>query len=142
MKTQQDIAGMALELGRLIRKEMDVHGGDAESPIRMHAACFIAERPGITMSAFAQLMKISPSTATTFIDRLVRAKLTLRKADPRNRKIVHLHLTPRGMKAVEGHLKRKQALLKKVFSRLSATDRTHLRRIFSLLLAHSPSSHD
>lgn len=142
-QSHDDIAGMALELGRLIRKAMVTHGGDIQSPVRMHALCFISDNPGIRMSALASLMKISPSTATAFIDKLVRAKLVRRTADPHNRKIVCLQLTPQGVKAMGEHQKLKRVLLKKVFAKLAAKDRVHLQRIFSILLSTaSPSSND
>lgn len=142
IQKHDDIAGMAMELGRLIRKEM-AQGDDEQSPIRMHALCFIKEHPKMRMSDLASLMKISPSTATTFIDRLVKAKLVRRMADKENRKIVCLQLTPQGSKAMAEHHKRKQLLLKKIFAVLSPSDKAHLTRIFSLLLADSDNpSHD
>lgn len=141
IQKHDDIAGMAMELGRLIRKEM-TQSDETQSPIRMHALCFIHEYPGVRMSELASLMKISPSTATAFIDKLVRAKLVRRSADEKNRKIVCLYLTANGLRACTEHQKSKKQILKKIFGKLSAADRTHLQRIFSLLLADSDSSHD
>jgi DNA-binding MarR family transcriptional regulator len=141
MKNKRDIAGMTLELGRLIRREMDANA-DGESALRMHGACYVAEHPDLTMTEFAAFMKSSKSTATEFVDRLVKADVVRRVQDDRNRKTVRLRLTPNGRRAVSLHLKRKQAVLKKLFSRLSAADRGELERIFSLLLGSSPTSHD
>ena len=56
---------------------------------------------------------------------------------------MRLRLTPEGAKAVARHAKRKQRILKNLFSRLSDKDAAHLERIFSLLLdPRSPRSHD
>lgn len=143
IQKQDDTAGMAMEFGRLIRKEM-AHGDDKQSPIRMHALGFIHDHKNMRMSELASLMKISPSTATAFIDKLVESKLVRRTTDKENRKIVCLQLTAQGEKAMAEHQKCKQQVLKKIFSVLSPADRAHLNRIFSLLLTHadSSSSHD
>ncbi len=144
MKHQDDIAGMTMELGRLIRREMSGQCGKNQSPLQLHALAFIQEHPGMTMSEFASHMNVSPSTATVFVDRLVRLTFVKRNADKTNRKMVRLLLTPQGGKVLTENKKLKQLVLHKIFAPLSSADKKELARIFSLLLTHtdSPSSHD
>lgn len=142
MNNRDDIAGMTMDLGRLIRQSIAAHPDQACSVLQMHALDFIEDHKGLTMSQFAEMMKISPSTATVFIDKLVRSKLVKRGVDAQNRKIIRLQLTPHGSDVMAENRKCKQAVLKKIFAPLSSKDRMELARIFSLILDRSSSSHD
>lgn len=137
-----DIAGMTLELGRLVRKTMARKGASDESPILLHGLSFIGEEKDMTMTEFASAMNISRSTATVFVDRMAKKGLVARAASKENRRTVILRLTAKGKTAVRKHEKLKQAAFEKVFAVLSPSDRKNLARIFTLILASSPSSHD
>lgn len=137
MRRHKDIAGMTLELGRLIRKEMAKKCSCPEGPVRLQALQFLAEQPGVTMSAFAEAMQISPSTATELVDRLSRAMFVKRSFDKKNRRIVRLAITPKGMAVFAKYQKEKQKVLKAMFSTLSSADRKKLESIFSKILTHS-----
>lgn len=140
-KERNDLADMAMELGRMVRKAIATEGAKEESPILMHGLSFIAEKPGMTMTAFAASMQTSPSTATMFVNKLAKAGLVARAADKDNRRSVLLRLTPKGARTVAKHRRMKQAAFAKVFAALSPADRKTLERIFSLLTS-TDDSHD
>lgn len=140
MKDQLDLAGMTMELGRLIRKKMQQEK-NAPSPIRLHALGFLEEHPGIRMSAFASLMKVSPSTATAVVDRLVSTGLVKRSLDPANRRIVCLRLTEKGKTTAATHASCKAKILHDIFGALKPTDRKELARIFRTLLDRIHDAH-
>ncbi len=133
MQRKDDVIGLTLELGRVIRRAMALNMpefGDM-SPSKLHGLLLIQEREKITMKEFARMMSISASTASDLIDRWVKQGLVKRTQDSENRRQIFLTLTTKGHKVVTTNNKCKQAILTKVFSSLSASDRKELTRILS-----------
>lgn len=57
----------------------------------------VRETPGITPAQLARKMEIAPASATVSIRRLEEAGLLRREPDERDRRVVHLTLTPAGV---------------------------------------------
>ena len=79
-KTGDDIITLALALSRHMRRmavQSQAKGGT--NMMRSLALTSIKETPNMTMSDFAKAMKISGSSATTFVDRLCKEKWVKRK---------------------------------------------------------------
>lgn len=102
------------ELGRVMRKKMMKSGKDDLHFGQLHVLAFAAEKPGITMSEIAELMQVSSPTATSFVDRLAKIGLLVRKHDTKNRTLVRLKITSEGKTL----LKRKMAEKRKSFALL------------------------
>jgi DNA-binding MarR family transcriptional regulator len=135
MNASPDIASLALELSRLLRRRMSEDGSfGGLSLLRCHALTWIREHDRITMSDFAEGMRISPSAATTFVDRLCRDGWVAREPDPANRKLVHLRVTPAGEQALAEHALEKRAFLDKALMLIPDADRNHLQRILIQLV--------
>jgi DNA-binding MarR family transcriptional regulator len=132
-RPSDDLIHMSLDLSRLFRRTMQCGMGEANF-LQLHALSIIGEHERLTMSAFANAMNISPSSATEFADRLLRSGFIQRITEPKNRRAVLLVLTPLGRKMIQGGIRRKGRLLGKLFAGLSTSDRAHLMRIFRLLL--------
>ncbi len=128
-----DLIRLSLDLSRILRRAMVQGAGDVSS-LRLHGLCIIAEKKTMTMSDFAHAMNVSPSTATEFADRLAASGYVKRVADPRNRRKVLLTLTRTGNGIVQKGMRKKEAVLKKLFARLSPADRVHMQRILSFLV--------
>ncbi len=131
-----DIAGMMLELSRLIRRKHAQSKG--VNFLRSHALCFITDHGSVTLTEFSKGMNISPSTASVFIGRLEKLKLVVRTKNPANKRQVHINLSAMGKKAVKDTDRRKQKILADLFSVLSDKDRNDLNKILStILLSHN-----
>lgn len=129
-----DIITIALELSRHLRRKMacDARGKDINF-LRTYALSFIKEADNMTMSAFAESMKISASSATAFVDRLHKEGWVRRIADADNRKIVHLKLTPAGEKVLLRNQEEKRSFLSDIVALIPADDHKHLTRILKNL---------
>ncbi len=130
-----DIITQALELSRHLRRKMICEERDKQeiNYLRTYALSSIRDADNMTMSAFAESMKISASSATAFIDRLQKEGWVERLADPDNRKVVHLKLTSAGEKALADNQEKKRRFLGDILSLIPAEDQTHLSRILSNL---------
>jgi len=96
---------------------------------QLHAVMLISEEEGITMKAFAQHLRITSPSATSFINRLVRMGWVQRFADKENRKLVRLRISPRGRKVLEKRVEAKKLKLREFTSLLSTEDQRDLLRI-------------
>lgn len=132
-----DIAGMMLELSRIMRR---CHSGaKGVNFLRSHALFLLHDRGPVTLTEFASVMNVSPSTASVFVGRLQKLKLVIRAKNPRNKRQVVISLSPAGRKAVRDAESRKQAVIAEIFSVLPAKDLADLERILGRLLAtHHP----
>jgi DNA-binding MarR family transcriptional regulator len=130
-----DIITIALELSRHMRRKMNCDAREKHeiNYLRSYALSFIKETKNMTMSGFAESMKISASSATAFVDRLCKEGWVKRSADPVNRKIVHLALTAAGEKVLLRHQEEKRLFLADILALIPEADRKHLARILQNL---------
>jgi DNA-binding MarR family transcriptional regulator len=82
---------------RFIRSEMRRHGAPGLSMPQFRALAFLNRCPGSSLSAVAEHLGVTLSTASTIADRLVRHALVERKPHPEERRKVTLTLTPAGL---------------------------------------------
>lgn len=54
----------------------------------------LERQPGMTQNAMAAIVEVEPITIARLVDRLEARGLVERKADPRDRRVWRLHLTP------------------------------------------------
>ena len=90
----QNVAFLATDVGRLFRKRFNVSArqlGVTGAQWRMLAA--IRRTPGINQAAIAAWLEVEAITAGRMIDRLEKAGLVERRADPTDRRTWHLYLT-------------------------------------------------
>jgi len=85
---------------RLIRGEMRARGRGELSVAQLRVLLRVRRRPGIGLSAVADHVGISMPAASALVDRLVRAGLVERSADPDERRRIQLRLTPAGTERV------------------------------------------
>jgi DNA-binding MarR family transcriptional regulator len=62
----------------------------------------LKQKDGRTMTELSQILGIDNSTMTGLTDRLEKAGLLKRHANPGDRRISHIHITPQGLAEVEG----------------------------------------
>src|SRR5215467_466975 len=54
----------------------------------------LERQPGLTQNELASIVEVEPITIARLVDRLEARELVVRKADPRDRRVWRLHLTP------------------------------------------------
>jgi len=104
---QTNIAFLAHDIGRLFRKRFDTSAralGVTGPQWRVLAA--LNHKPGITQAVLAGLLDVEAITVGRMIDRLQKANLVERRADPSDRRAWLLYITPEAQDLL-GHLQDK-----------------------------------
>ncbi len=83
---------------------------------------------GCTMSQLAEDQMVVPSGATRIIDSLVRAGLVERQAEPQDRRVVRLRITPRGREIVAKIHREAFEVLGTILARMDEPDQEALLR--------------
>ena len=101
-------------------------------------------RDGIAkMSHLAKFLGISRPAATGLVDRLITQGLVRRKADLKDRRIVWIEISSKGLRIMRSILKQKLNTCIKVFGQLKAVERRHhLLLLEQLVRILNPSGKD
>lgn len=94
--------------GRSVLVNMEIPG------LQFDALVNIREYGPLTMGELGKKLFVACSTATDLADRMERAGLAVRVRDAKDRRIVRLHLLPRGREALEGVTTERQKLVSEV----------------------------
>lgn len=98
----------------------------SDSPVTLNqfrALVLLEAAPSMRAADLADILSVSPSTATRLCDRLVRAGLLSRAASEDDRREVRLSLTPAGRALVHDGLARRRRVLSRLVARIPAEDR-------------------
>ena len=95
----------------------------------------LREQDGITVSALAARLNVTPATTTGLTDRLVREKLIYRTEDPTDRRLVRLHLTEEGGRIVGDLGPDGASYLQSILGSLSSNDINALNRGLEALVS-------
>lgn len=133
-----DIFKTTLEIHRSVRHRF-IRTGENQcevNPLQLFALFAIHDQKGITMRALASALQITPPSATSFANRLVKYGWIKRKKDEKNRKIVRLFTTKKGEKSLADHLQKKSNMMKEILSAIPGSDQKELLRILKTLYQH------
>ena len=103
------------------------------SPSHARALRAITAGDPLRLSALAERLRIAPRSATEVVDALAERGLAQRLADPDDRRATLLAVTPKGRALQESIEAARAEQAERLFSRLSALDRTELARILQKL---------
>lgn len=87
---------------------------------RLWVLVHVEGQPGLTMSELARRMTLSRSAITALVDELVKAEWVVRDADPSDRRVIRLFLTPAGRETMNRALDVRVAVVEEALDRLSA----------------------
>lgn len=90
---------------------------------------------GCPMHELARVLQISRPGATALIDRLLTQHLVRRDTDPRDRRVVRVHISPKGRRIIAGIWEQKRRAITSVFGHLSASDRARYLAILERVVA-------
>jgi DNA-binding MarR family transcriptional regulator len=93
--SEPDLLSLLHDVGRLIRTLAD-RRARAHGMTRAQWTVLFRLRlnDGLTQSALAELLEVEPITVGRLVDRLAARGLVERRADPADRRVWRLHLTP------------------------------------------------
>jgi len=86
----------------------------------------VRRRPGIAVAEAAADLHLAPNTVSTLVTQLVEAGHLDRSADPDDRRIARLELTPATRRKVESWRDRRALAVSRAVASLPAADRRHL----------------
>ncbi len=89
------------------------------------------------MSQLAKSMNVTMPAMTGIVDRLVRDGCALRLRDPKDRRIILIHLTKKGKNTIEELKKQRKKIIIDIFGKLGTKDREDyldiLTKIYNIL---------
>ncbi|MBI3888865.1 MarR family transcriptional regulator [Candidatus Nomurabacteria bacterium] len=95
---------------------------------------FVGPEGKETMKSIADFLKITPPSATEIVAEMEKKGLVKRTSDERDRRVVFIVLSPLAKKLFISLHKRKEFVLKKIFSKLSKKDHEEFERIIRILI--------
>jgi len=122
IETQKNINRFLEALSKIskIIASMESYIGDITlSKFDLIALECISNEPNLIMTKFAKSLGIGLSTATGIIDRLIKKKLTIRKRNHGDRRVVKISLTEKGEKTFLDFQKEKKKVIEKILRILS-----------------------
>ncbi|MDD2875772.1 MAG: MarR family transcriptional regulator [Acidiphilium sp.] len=94
--SEPDILYLLHDVARLLRREINrrarMHDMNRAQWVMMIK---LARNPGLSQKDLSEILEVEPMTVARLTDRLEARGLVERRADPRDRRIWRLHLTPR-----------------------------------------------
>ncbi len=119
----------ATRLARRLRQE----SGAGLTPSQLSALAVIADRGPLTLGSLAELESVAPPSITKLVAKLVADGLVVRSVDARDRRIVHISVTPRGAALMSESRRRKTAWLAERIGRLDPEQRGRLSAVLDVL---------
>lgn len=141
MKAKNDESLMALffGVGRLLKSGWGQDKCLLPSFLHLETLRFIEEDGDPTMSTLAGYLKVAAPTATALVNSLVKDGIVIRQPDSHDRRYVRLALSKEGKEMLTRTSKNREKAFDKLVASLSATDRTHLRRILTTIITDTRS---
>jgi len=129
------IISLIFKTDRLIYKRLkrEKKRLDPFSVLRLEALRYIAEKKNPSMREVADYFCITPPSATSLINSLVRLKLVKRIYDKNDRRAICLFITSKGEKELEKGIKRINENMRKVLSQLNSKELKNLIKILEKL---------
>ncbi|MDP1853902.1 MAG: MarR family transcriptional regulator [Candidatus Omnitrophota bacterium] len=84
---------------------------------------FLSCQNDATMGAIAKCLCVSLPAATGVVDRLIRDGYSIRRGDPKDRRIIRVKITPKGKKIVKKISRQRKNMIIKAFGKISAEER-------------------
>jgi len=130
--TAEVAADLRLLLMRLVRLLRRQAGSDLSAPLTSALVSVEAHGP-LTLGDLAARESVSPPAITRMAGVLAKEGLLLRRADPEDRRIVWVSVTPAGRRLLQRSRTRKTAYLARKLQRLSGEDLAALRAAMPVL---------
>ncbi len=128
------ILSLVFTAGRTLHDQSGKRGSDVGTMLRLHTLRYVHEAGTPLMKDVARFLAITPSSATSLINGLVNAKLLDRHYDKRDRRIVRLSVTTKGLSVLKRGLAAKKARMRIALARLNKEERQQLINILQKII--------
>ncbi len=124
-----------MQLGKLMSKHtQETHEEQSATMLQLIALQFLKEQPNGTVSDLANFLKLSKSSTTQLVERLVKAGSAERVNDTEDRRIIRLNITENGEKEFVMLKNKMMEKMQRIFSKVPAKDIRELIRIHTNLI--------
>ncbi|MFA6285609.1 MAG: MarR family winged helix-turn-helix transcriptional regulator [Parcubacteria group bacterium] len=131
----EKIISLMFNMGRAIKKQCLKKSGRSNglSILQIETLWHVGEEKEVLMKDLASHLFITPPSATSLTDDLVKAKLVARSEDKKDRRTTAISLTSRGKRALANFLKKRMEKAKKKIDKLTYSEKKALLRILEKL---------
>lgn len=106
------------------------------SIVQLHVLIYLKKKGSAQMSDIAENFHIEKPTATSLLDKLVKLKFARRKADKKDRRVVHIILTEKGEAILKEAMEHRSKKINLMLSYLSEKDKKTLLMILGKIVAN------
>jgi DNA-binding MarR family transcriptional regulator len=131
LHTLQDLR---MVVGSARRHDTRIRRATGVSGSQLWALDEVAHAAGITVNALARRLALHQTTASNLINALAERRLVRRLRDPRDQRVVHLHVTPEGTRLLARSPQSCSGLLVDALRRIGARDLHRLADSLAVLL--------
>ena len=128
------LISLMFNTGRLIyRQSHRKNRTNIFSFLQLEVLNYVLENKEPLMKDVANFLCITPASATSLINRLVKAGMLKRYFDKNDRRIIRLFITAKGKKALNREFRKSSLRLRKILTKLNQREQENLIRIFQKL---------
>jgi MarR family 2-MHQ and catechol resistance regulon transcriptional repressor len=131
MNQEEKLLSAIFNVGRSIREEICQSNCLADfTQTEVEVLKYLHGKKKTAMKSIADYMHIKPSSTTSLIDNLIKKGSIKRILDKKDRRVVYIELTSKGLKSLQEKYKNIHKTIKKVFGKLNDKDKKTLINIF------------
>ena len=144
MFTNNEFEDVMFTFSRLMRERMTFNCFFASqlSLLQLHVLIFLKKRELTQMSDISENLHIEKPTATSLLNKLVALKLVRRKANKKDRRIVHIELTAKGEEVLQEAMEQRNNKLSIMLSYLSMEDKKTLLHILKKIVTNMEKDYE
>lgn len=131
----EKIISRMFNIGRAINKQFleENKRKNRLSILQIETLRYVRENQGVLMKDLAWHLFITPPSATSLVNELVRAKLVGRSSSKKDRRITGISLTKKGKKVLEKTMIQKMEKIREKIDKLTAKEKNFLLKVFEKL---------
>ena len=134
-KLNQEIIDYMFEVIKTVKHKMFLCSESANiTPVQFGAMHYIYSKKKVSMSQISEYFSTTMPTATSLIDKLIVAKLVIRKHDSKDRRIINISLTTQGEKVLKEAAKNRTNSMNKMLTYLTDDEKEQLLKIFKKIV--------
>jgi len=123
-------------MGAMIRRERNAISQGIITLPQFLGLSFLHANPGAPVKAFAATLGLQLSSASGLLDRLAKLGLLKRTHSTEDRRVVLIHLTPKGEQMVDEIMEQKKESVARIFPALTPEDRTVYLELMQKVVSH------
>lgn len=123
------------EIWRFVNQNNKPHWAQKHGTIlQFFALRFLIDNPNSTLTDVTEHLRITKSSATQLVDRLNKQRLVKKTSDKKDKRIIHLKSTDKGVREINKARKKRMEGMRRIFSKVPQKDIKGLLRIEKSLL--------